>query len=238
MAPTAPFSSVCTALLAGLIALAADARAETTFGFSADVVSDYVLRGVSQTQDGPALQVGGEWSGESGWIAGAWASNVDLTADGVPDDGATVELDVYAGRSWALDERFALETVLIHYAYPGTRPGIDYDYTDLTVAFVAERFTARIVHSQDAYATGHPGTAAELAFEQSFGSALALTATVGHYALGRALGDDYSYWSIGVSRDFAAFSLGLRYEGTDAAGRELWGDTARSGLVAQISVAL
>jgi hypothetical protein len=67
------------------IALSASASAEGPYSFSADigVVSNYMWRGVSQTQDGPAVQGGLTFNHESGFSAGIWASNVDFNDEGV-----------------------------------------------------------------------------------------------------------------------------------------------------------
>ena len=54
------------------------------------VYSDYRFRGISQTDEGPALQGSLDWSHDSGVYLGTWASNVDF-AD------ADVEVDLYGG---------------------------------------------------------------------------------------------------------------------------------------------
>lgn len=62
-------------------------------GLSANlgVVTDYVNRGLSATDGGPALQGGLDYAHEAGVYAGTWVSNVD-------NDGDTeYEYDLYAG---------------------------------------------------------------------------------------------------------------------------------------------
>ena len=53
------------------------------------VTSEYIWRGMSQGK-GAAVSGGIDVSGESGFSAGVWVSNVDF------GDNATYELDVYA----------------------------------------------------------------------------------------------------------------------------------------------
>ena len=81
------------ALLAALAApaFAQDAAEEESgpFSFNIGVVSDYAFRGVSQTNEGPAFQGGVDFSHDSGFYAGVWASNVDF----VDGDGANAEFD-------------------------------------------------------------------------------------------------------------------------------------------------
>ena len=60
---------------------------------NAAVTSNYIWRGISQTNDGAAGQGGIDWGNDSGLYAGTWVSNV---AFGNSAD-AGYEMDVYAG---------------------------------------------------------------------------------------------------------------------------------------------
>lgn len=82
--------AIAIASLVSASALTAQvANAEVSF--NAAVVSDYVWRGVSQTDNGFALQGGADFSHESGAYAGIWGSNVDY------DDDDNIEYDYYFG---------------------------------------------------------------------------------------------------------------------------------------------
>ena len=64
-------------------AYSASAKAETqvgdfTFSGNAGIVTDYVYRGISQTDEGPAVQGGFDVGHSSGLYAGIWGSNVDF----------------------------------------------------------------------------------------------------------------------------------------------------------------
>ena len=86
------------ALFCGCMAVATSAHAGTTG--SVALTSDYVFRGVSQTDGKPALQGGIEFASEGGFYAGAWGSNVswlsDLSTTAAPIS-SSLELDVYGG---------------------------------------------------------------------------------------------------------------------------------------------
>ena len=123
---TFAIAGLANAFLAGSRPVFADTQSDA-FGATVTLVSDYVLRGVSQSQGNPALQAGIDYSGPFGVVAGAWASTIDLVADGAPADGADVEVDLYLARSWQLSEGVSLDTTLMRYVYPGTLPGVDYD---------------------------------------------------------------------------------------------------------------
>jgi len=74
--------------------------------------TDYVFRGISQTNEKFAVQGGFDWeSAATGIYVGTWASNVSF-------DEASVELDAYAGwkKSWG---DWGLDLGYLHYDYPG-----------------------------------------------------------------------------------------------------------------------
>ena len=83
-----------TTLLAipAFLALSSAASAATVT-YNAAFVSNYLFRGLSQTDDGPALQGGADVKNGNAY-AGAWFSNVDKP-DGA--EGLPVEMDVYFG---------------------------------------------------------------------------------------------------------------------------------------------
>jgi hypothetical protein len=73
---------ISLALLA-LMPLAAQAQDEDDSGFNwnAAATSEYMFRGISQTDDHPAIQAGAGYSWSNGLYVGAWASNVDFGED-------------------------------------------------------------------------------------------------------------------------------------------------------------
>jgi hypothetical protein len=78
----------------------ADEPAITISG-SAALVSDYRFRGVSQSDEGIALQGGFTVSHESGFYVGTWASNL---AGWGTFGGANLELDIFAGYTLPVGE--------------------------------------------------------------------------------------------------------------------------------------
>ena len=229
-------SAFLVSFLLGACAPASANSDSTGFGASVTLASDYMLRGFSQSKGKPALQGGVAWTSESGWIAGAWGSTVDFVEDGVPSDGAHVELDLYVGRSWSLSERLALDATLIRYAYPGTVPGVSYDYNELILAFhVGDRVSATMIYSNDAFGTAHPALLYEIAAQYPLPHGLELSGRLGHYDLDQAFGSSYAYYGVGLAKNFGNVTLEWRYEGADRDGRRLWGDDADPRMVLQLS---
>ena len=70
---------ISLALLA-LMPLAAQAQEDDGSGFNwnAAATSEYMFRGISQTDDKPAIQLGAGYSFSNGIYVGGWASNVDF----------------------------------------------------------------------------------------------------------------------------------------------------------------
>lgn len=104
-----------TLMASSLVFAAAGASAEDIGGgwdLSANVTlaSDYVWRGISQTQGKGAIQGGADLAHESGFYIGTWASNVDF------DSNASSEWDFYTG--FAFDAGpVALDFGLLEYTY-------------------------------------------------------------------------------------------------------------------------
>ncbi|HEC00611.1 MAG TPA: hypothetical protein ENI91_02845, partial [Sphingomonadales bacterium] len=55
------------------------------------MLNDYRFRGVSLNDEGFAIQGGFDWSHESGFYVGTWASNIS------DFNGASIESDFYGG---------------------------------------------------------------------------------------------------------------------------------------------
>src|SRR5688572_2132676 len=80
------------ALAAGATVMSAGAANAEVSG-SVALVSDYVFRGISQTDGGAAIQGSLDWSNDT-FYAGVWGSNVNYGASN-PTELASMELDAY-----------------------------------------------------------------------------------------------------------------------------------------------
>lgn len=113
------------ALGTGLVpALAADAAPapipEHTLTGNMGLYSQYIFRGLTQTDRDPALQGGFDYSHSSGFYLGTWASNISWLRDfGAYSSGGSLEWDFYGGYKWGFAEDFTLDLGLLYYWYPG-----------------------------------------------------------------------------------------------------------------------
>ena len=61
------------------------------------VVSDYRFRGISQSNQKPAIQGGFDYAHESGFYVGNWNSSISWISDGNPSVSAPIEMNFYGG---------------------------------------------------------------------------------------------------------------------------------------------
>lgn len=111
------------ALSAGFVASAA---AELTGNLG--LTSDYRFRGVSQTQNAPAVQGGIDYAHKSGLYIGNWNSSVSSQ---VYTSGAGLESDLYAGYKKEIVKGITVDIGSYNYFYPRAtttaRTGSDFD---------------------------------------------------------------------------------------------------------------
>lgn len=118
---------IAAALASALAMPAFTAHAEEpasphTFTGNVGLFSQYVFRGISQTNEDPALQGGFDYTHASGLYIGTWASNVSWLSDGGAYDSSSLEIDVYGGYRGAFGESGVTYDVgLLQYIYPGDR---------------------------------------------------------------------------------------------------------------------
>jgi uncharacterized protein (TIGR02001 family) len=113
---------LCAALLAPFAASAQD-EAASPFSWNVTAVSDYVFRGVSQTDEDPTSQAGFTYTSPVGLYAGVWGSGVDF-GDGGPD----AEVDYLIGYAFDVTDNVNLDLLLNRYTYPGSSGSSVYVY--------------------------------------------------------------------------------------------------------------
>ena len=117
-----------------------------------------MFRGISQTNEKPALQGGFDLGHKSGFYVGTWASNVSWLSDGNPDVSASLEWDFYGGYKWALPADFVLDLGVLYYWYPGTYPSgyTKPNTTELYVALTWKWLTGKYSYSVENKTFGFP----------------------------------------------------------------------------------
>jgi uncharacterized protein (TIGR02001 family) len=225
---------VTTGIAAGALMACASATAHAEFSGNVALTSDYLFRGISQTDENPAIQGGIDYSHDSGFYAGLWGSNVDFgedTGDGL-GSRASLELDLYAGFSRNPPGALGWDVGVIRYGYPGAGSRRNYDYTEiygkLSYDFGVAAGTAGINYSNDYFAASGTGVYYYGEVAVPLPAEFKVGAHVGHQTIDKndVFGTpDYTDWKIGVSKDFGGLGFALDYVDTDLSKSECFGGT-------------
>ena len=176
------------------------------------LTSDYVFRGITQTDFKPAVQGGLDYSWGSGIYVGFWASNVDF-AD---SDGPDIELDTYVGWNHDLSDQWNLDLSLVHYAYLGSDDAYgDIDYNEVIGALTwNEMLTLNVGYAPDYSNLDFSSTWVNLTGSWELGNEISLNAGIGHSNFSDGNGS-YNDWNIGISRPFGPATAAINYYDTD-----------------------
>ena len=200
---------VCTVLLSIAVS---PAQSADLSGYLV-LTSDYVWRGVTQSNGDPAVQLGGDIAFDSGIYAGLWGSTIDINNGG--DRQRNTELTYYLGYSHDLTTRWTFGASVVAYTYPGQTGVVDYDYEELMLtANYDDRLWIAYAYSPDLYNTDRESHNVELFAEWPAGKRLVVGAGVGYYDVSDLVGDGYTYWELGVTLPISRFDFDLRYHDT------------------------
>ena len=205
---------IALAAAAATVALSGAAMAEELkLSYNLGVASDYVFRGVSQTQEDPQVFGGIDASYGIGY-AGVWSSNVDFGAD-----DPTAEIDLYAGVKPTIGDT-NLDLGVVYYGYledKGLTPG-SYSYVELKAAashaFGPATLGAAVYYSPEFPGKGGNATYVEANAALPIAPKLTLSGAVGHQAIENY--GNYNTWNLGVSYALTdKLSADVRYHDTD-----------------------
>lgn len=223
-----------TVLTLSLLALSAVSPAimaqEDDKNWSVDLTftSDYRFRGISQTQNDPALQVGAGYAFDNGFYIGTWASNVDF----VDGDGANFELDAFAGYTLTFADDWALDGQVIRYLYPGNDSTPRYHYTEVIGALSwKDMISATVGYSNDVFNSSETGIYYALSGSYPVYEDISMSAAIGNYDLKDVAGGSYTHYELGVAKDFGPLSTSLTYHYNNGNLESFWGENNDSRFV-------
>jgi len=211
---TLPLAAQAADAPAGLD-LPGDVTGSLTFG------SEYVFRGISQSDQNPAVMGAVEWSnaydnGLSSYL-GAWASNVSFN----DNDEASTEFDFSGGLRYGVD-KWTFDGGLIYYAYPGANDDLNYDYWEAqgTVGydFGVASLTGGLNYSPEFFADSGDAWYYRADAKVPLPHSFAINAHVGRQEIDENVSfalPDYTDWSVGVSTMVEGFTLGVSYIDTN-----------------------
>lgn len=192
----------------GGVALADDAKPTVTFNIGA--ATDYVFRGISQTDEGGQVSGGADLA-YGKFYAGTWLSNVDF------NNGTTMEYDLYMGVKPTAGP-VALDLGVIYYGYGNKPSGPDEAYYEIkaagSVPVGKATVGAAVYYSPEfPFKTGE-ATYVELNGSMPVDDKWSVSGAVGHQSVvGPA---DYTTWNVGLGYALTPkVGLDLRYWDTD-----------------------
>ncbi|NOY45944.1 MAG: hypothetical protein GXP50_10925 [Deltaproteobacteria bacterium] len=223
---------IAAALVAAFItapATAADVEdwlAPANFTGNVAYASDYVFRGVSQTNSNWAVQGGLDYAAPAGVYVGTWASNVSF--------GGGVEMDLYGGFASEVSG-VSYDVGVVYYAYPKSNddPEMNYYEASLRLGYTLPGWGALspsvgLGYSYSPDFFGEDGAAHYLVADASLGLPHGLTLsgevgwqtvegdqTTGHgQGLDGGDGFDYVHYRVGISGSVRGMDLDLSYHNT------------------------
>lgn len=231
-------AAVASTLMVG----AAVANAEGPWSTSANaaLTTDYKFRGISQSNENPAVQGGFDLGHESGFYIGAWASVVDFDTDNGDYDGS-IELDGYLGYGADIgDTGFSYDVGYVYYDYPGD-DGAEGDYQEFYGSIGWQDLTVGMAYSDDYYAETDEFYYLYADYSLALPNEFSLDLHVGLNFLEEDGGflssdeDRYTDYAVGISRDIAGLNFALAYVGTDLDDDDVFGTDWADG-IAQFTI--
>ena len=192
-----------------LLFAAASATAGELSG-NVSLATDYVWRGYSQTNEGPAVSGGFDYSDDSGLYAGVWGSNIEFAG--------TLESDWYFGYSGKVNDDFTYDVGYIYYYYPHQEdldgPGAaDASFSEINGNIGYKGFSAGFAYSNDFTYESGSGLYLQAGYDLSLPNDFGIGFHVGKTKVDD-INLDYVDYSIGLSKSAAGLDFSLTYYDT------------------------
>ena len=188
------------------------------------MVSEYVFRGITQSNEDPAIQVGIDYAHEpSGFYIGTWASSVEFNTGNA--DGTQLETNLYGGFAGSFANGIDWDIGGLYYYYPeeGDDDGAgEQDYVEVygSLGYAVDAplepsISAGFAYSPDYY--GEDGDGIWLHGTLGFTTKLGISpyVMVGYMDVDgdetTQNGYDYVMYSVGGSYDIGMFTLDLNW---------------------------
>lgn len=199
--------------------------------------SDYLYRGISQTNAKPAIQGGFDYAHSSGLYAGVWGSSISWLTDSPAITGATnsqLELDTYFGFKNSFAGDFTYDMGFLRYNYPASYNPIPAGSAKADTDEIYGALGYKFVTAKLSYSLGDTFGIAQARgttyFDLSANYPIADTgftigAHVGRQAYKGTATDTlvaanstptYTDYKIGATKDLGGFVVSLAYSSTNA----------------------
>ena len=202
-------------LFLAMTALAAQAEVTGNLGLT----SDYRFRGISQSQNAPAVQGGVDYNHSSGFYIGNWNSSVSSQ---VYTQGSGVESDLYAGFKKDIYKGLTLDVGSYNYFYPRAKTAGTGSNFDTYEAFLGLGYGPVSAKYSRTIGSGYFGTTnaqgtqyyqADVAYPLPVKGLekASFLAHAGHTNVANSTTLDYSDYNVGLGYDLAGWQLAAKY---------------------------
>lgn len=194
------------------------AEAASPLSFNVSLTSDYRYRGLSQSRLDPALQGGADYAFANGFYIGTWASTIKWIKDAPYNGGANVEIDVYGGYKTEIASGLTMDVGVLTYVYPSNDLSTSADTTEVYGALSFGPVTAKYSHSvTNLFGTADSKGSGYLDVSASFdvGGGFTVVPHVGYQKVKRNSAGSYTDYSLTLNKDWAGFTFGAAYVGTN-----------------------
>jgi uncharacterized protein (TIGR02001 family) len=213
-------------LVAGLVGVPLLAAAEDSpLSGNIGLSSDYIFRGISQTQHKPEISGGFDYAHPSGLYVGTWLSNQDWVSEGDFKDNSSLEVDLYGGYRSSLPADVGYDVGVITYYYPGNKiagahsPDTTEIYGSLSWKFLTLKDSYTVSKNFIGwYGTGKSrgSNYLELNANYDLGDGWGVLGHVGHQKVKNFSDASYTDWKVGASKDIGYGTVTLAYSNTNA----------------------
>jgi uncharacterized protein (TIGR02001 family) len=196
----------------------ASAQAQVTGNLG--LTSDYRFRGISQSQNAPAVQGGVDYAHSSGFYIGNWNSSVSSQ---MYTNGSGVESDLYAGFKKDIYKGITIDVGTYNYFYPrattSASTGSNYDtyeaFAGLGYGPVSVKYSQTLGNGYfgTANARGSNYTQADVNYALPFKGfeKVSLLAHAGHTSVANSSNLDYNDFNVGVGYDLKGWALAAKW---------------------------
>lgn len=208
-----------------LVALPIQAEGDEPFAFSgiAMLMTDYVDRAMSFSNEDPALYIDLNIEHESGFDIGMLALNINLVEGETvrPGDRANTLWGLYAGYRADLSDKLRFDFQAYDYRFPGAESDFNYDFWEFTTMLTYSIQDTALGFVYDYSPNMMFGTGQAHNFEftvshslnnLSFGGYVGWQGIKDNPKMGF---DDYFHYSVWASYPIGDFNVGMSYANTD-----------------------
>ena len=209
--PQTPFAGLLVVLLMGPWPCE---TAMAEFRGHVGLATDYMFRGISQTDTGPAPQGSAEYLHPAGVYVGIWASRVDYGFD-----DRRAEINYFLGLQRRLHPELAIDLSAVRYTYDRPSRRGSYNWTEINLAaHVSDHWAVALGIGDNWLGRGARTYSGEVTYRHALTPRLLIDVTLGYNDASAAVDERYAWIDTGLARRFGPLDARLAYSTTSGAG--------------------